>query len=221
MTPIDVKIGRVMSAIEYAGQTEDIVERVNAREEAERIVAAAQEQAQQMMKKAEARALEHEAQLKEIADQSLERFLNEDAVDMTARALGSLLEQARQIRADLDEAEIWVIPLIRLAIKRIFGTIPEEDILKGAVSQSLNEVRDRWDLVLRCHPALQRQLANIIEGDQKLHAAIREVQIDRSLEVEDIRLVTAQGILDIGVNTQIETFLRSVEHFLGEIPHAP
>ncbi len=220
MSAIDVKIGRVMSAIEYAGLTEDIAERVNAREEAEKIIATAQEQAQQMMQQAEARALQHEAQLKEIADQSLERFLNEDAVDMTARALGHLLEQARQIRADLDEAEIWVIPLIRLAIKRIVGTIPEEDILTGVVSQSLNEVRDRWNLVLRCHPTLQRQLANIVESDQKLQAAIREVQIDRSLEVEDIRLVTAQGILDIGVNTQIETFLRSIEHFLGEDPHA-
>jgi len=213
---VQLSEARLLTAKQFAKLSRELEERARARSEAEIMLAKAKEQADAIIAQAEKKAEEQERRLAEMSDEALQRFLNEDAIDISARALGNLLEHSKQIRKDLDQAQTWILPVLRTAFKRIIGNLPEDDVLAGSIAQSLNEVRDRWDLVLRCHPTLQKQLAQIVEEDSRLSAAIREVQVDRALTVDECRLVSGQGILDIGVNTQIETFLRAIEQFLEE-----
>ncbi|MEM8978516.1 MAG: hypothetical protein AAGD04_03470 [Pseudomonadota bacterium] len=216
MSMEEASIARVLTAADFAKAVKTKKQTEHAQSEAAQILAAAQAEAEQIVRAAEAKAAENEQRLKELSDQSLERFLNEDAVDATARALAKLMDQTATMRNELDDAKTWIVPIVRTAFKRIIGTLPTDDVLTGAIEQSLGEVRERWDLVLRCHPSLQRQIASVIEENPRLSGAIREVQMDRTLQLSECQLVSGQGVLDIGVDTQMETFLRALEQLLDE-----
>lgn len=175
------------------------------------IIALAEAQATQIEEAAHARNAAREAELQQVSDEALSRYLDTTAIDHAARAVQEMLDQSARIQHDFNDMAPWFRPLIRKAIEQIIGQLPEETVWTGLVEQALNEVRDRWDLVLRCHPSNQKFLTDVIEGSETLSRSLREVQGDRSLTVEDCFLVSGQGVLDIGLPTQLETFLRAAE----------
>lgn len=213
---VQVTRGSVLSAAQYSQALTDLDVAVEAGTEATQILQNAEAQAATIVERAETRAAEIERHLGDLSEESLSRFLKEDVVDLSAGALVQLFAQSRRIREDMDQADRWLRPLLETAISRIIGTFPQEDLLNRVLVQSLSEVRERWDLAVRCHPDLQELIADVVAEDSRLSGAIREVQVDRALGLDDLRLVSGQGILDIGVTTQVESFLRAVERYLAE-----
>lgn len=219
---IEIHDARVFTKAQHVALIQDRQAQAGDTAKAQDIVQEAQAQAQQIIAQAEARAAQMDRDLAAISDQALQRFLNEDVLNQTVEGLANLLTQSQRVREDLEQVETWIKPLIQTAVVKIIGTLPHDTVWTGLINQSLAEVRDRWELVLRCHPSRQTSLTQLIEAAPALSKAIREVQGDRSLGIEDCHLVTGQGVLDIGVETQINTFLDAVERALiaDEVSHA-
>lgn len=215
-TGIELTRAEVMSEAQFRQALTDLDVAAEAGTEAQKILANAEAEAAAIVARAQDHAAEVERRLADHSEESLSRFLNEDVVDLSAGALVQLFAQSRQIREDMEHADRWLRPLVETAILRIIGSLPQEQVMSAVLVQSLSELRERWDLAVRCHPSLQELISDVVSEDSRLSGAIREVQVDRALGLEELRLVSGQGILDIGVTTQVETFLRAVERYLGE-----
>ncbi len=211
--PVNLKVfsGAVVKAQDYHAQIAQKEQDAQDEKQAQDIIAAAKLRAAEIIAEAETRAAARDAELTQISDEVLQRFMNEHAIDDAARAVRYMVDLTARVREDFEDMSPWFRPLVRGAVEQIIGQMPEAEVWTGLVEQSLNEVRDRWELVLRCHPSRQAMLTELVASSDTLARAIREVQGDRDLSPLDCFLVSGQGVLDIGIETQLETFLRTVE----------
>lgn len=181
-----------------------------ARAEADRILSEAQDKADAMV-----------ADLVEASDAGLEKFLNEAAIDKTADALAKLLEHCTRIQADFDGARTWLLPIVETALQRIIADMPDKEVLRGTLTQSMAEVRARWDLTVCCNGAFLPLISEVLREEPQLAQIIREVQVDHSLSKGEVRIISAQGVFDISIDTQINAFVRGLEAFLEAQPAGP
>lgn len=183
-----------------------------ARSEASRILAEARAEAELIVAAAEQRAQQTEMHLQQISDETLMRFVNTDAVEETALAVQKLLEEASKVRADFDAFAPWMTAFVKATVARITDQIAPDDLWDGVVSQALVDIRDRWNIVLRCHPSresLFRAMKNRETG--ALAELINDLEVDRNLRCDECHLVTSKGVVDISVSTQVASVLRALD----------
>lgn len=183
-----------------------------AQEKAQAIRARAEAEADEIIAAAHARADDMDRELREIADEQLLRFVDTNAIDEAARAVQRTLSEAHRIAADFDAVTPWMTEFVKAALFRITGEMPREELWTAVIQQALSDVRERWDLKLRCHPTRVNLFTGIIKNSKDLSETISLVQPDRDLDVDDCLLVSANGVLDISISTQIVTLLLAIEH---------
>lgn len=206
---------RVVSLADFESAVADAKAISGAQAAADRIVADAQQRAAQILEAAEANATRQVQQLQNMSDDALQRFLDERAVEHVAIAIKSILDEHAKLKRDFDATTPWIAELVETAVRRIIGRMPEDEVYRDIIASSMSELRDRWDLVLRCHPDKELIVTQVISQNERLRAAFREVQSDRSMAENAVWIVSAQGVLECSIETQIAALLRVVSSGAG------
>lgn len=202
---------RVMSAADFQAAMEEKADRKRASTEATRLIEEAEARAAEIIAAAEAEADDVRAGLEKISEQELEKFVNTRALDEVADGLVTMVNEAQKVRRDFDDLKPWLTDLVGQALNRVLGTLPREEVLEQALVNTMAEMRERWDLILRCHPDLAPAFKDIVAHQPELADAIKEIQVDHDLDLDDCLLIGRQGILDVSVTTQVEAFTRALE----------
>ena len=211
MSDYPIHAGRILSAADHAAQQAAQSASETALRRADALIEDAQARAHRLIEEAEGRAQAREAELARLSDETLSAFVDERAVDELANAVILVLREVARIRTDFDALSPWLGTLLGAGLERIVGRLPPDEMWTGLLDEALGEMRDRWDLVLRCHPSEAERLGALIARAPTLARSIREVQPDRELEPGGCVLVGARGLLDVGVATQLAAVVRAVE----------
>lgn len=206
---------QILTAATFGAMQAEKIDTVAAQTEAERILAEARAEAEAIVAEAEAKAADVQEDLKLIADESLMKFVDTQAIDRVAQAVQQTLDEAQKVRDDFDAFTPWLRDFVTTAVTRITGQQPPEKLWGDVLTQALVDVRDRWDIVLRCHAACAPLFTHLLDQNPKLAGQIREVQIDRTLREDEVHLVTAKGVVDLSIATQVETVLRTIDEVKG------
>lgn len=211
---IRIHQGKIISADDYAARLADAAEVKAAQSDAVRIREEAEAEARRIIDAAQGRADEMDAEMRRIADQELGRFVETHAIDEAAKAVQEVLETAHRLRADFDQMTPWFGGFVQAAMEKITGELPRKKLWSGVVREGLKEQRERWDLKLRCHPALVDLMNEVLAEDDKLSEAITLVEGDRDIPRGTCHLVSKKGVLDISVKTQVKTLCRAIENMM-------
>ncbi|MEM6941346.1 MAG: hypothetical protein AAF943_17950 [Pseudomonadota bacterium] len=214
--PQSLPAPRVMSASDFEAALDAKVAKQRASEEADALLADAQAEAQRIIAAAEAEAEELREGIAKISEQELEKFVNTRALDEVADSLVAILNESARLRADFNGLKPWLSDLLRTSLDRVLNEMPERLRIESALTQTMNEVRERWDLILRCHPDLAPMFKEVIGARRELSGAIKEVQVDRDLTAQDCFLIGHQGILDISIATQVDALVRALEKMIAD-----
>jgi len=158
--------------------------------------------------------------VQQIADDQLERFIDGQAIEKAADSLREMLEATGTIRAEFDAFTPWLTDFVEASVLRITGALPPQTLWAGLIEQSLSDIRDRWNLVLLCHPTLVVHLKTAVSATPALREVIRDVHPDRTLGLEDCLIQSGQGITDISLSTQLGALVKALEKFPADSPDA-
>lgn len=219
--PIDLTVhtAQVLTAEDYTALQGRKSETEAAQSEAERILAEAHAQAESVQAEAEARAAaivaeaeekaaQLETDIRHIADASLERFVDTQVIDHAAEAIRHTLKELQKLRLDYEAFTPWMREFTLATIQKMTQHMPPETVWEGVLNQALMDTKDRWNLVLRCHSSYAKLFNSLVKTSPTLAGHISAVQVDRTLKEEDVHLVTANGVIDVSIPTQVDTVLR-------------
>jgi type III secretion protein L len=188
---------KVVSATEYQSVLD-----------AEGIVAAANEQAQQIL--ADARA-EYDRQKKQgyddgVADGQME--ISEEMVDVVSKSVDYF-----------SKLEGRVVELVSLAIKKVIGEMDDRDRITAIVKQALAVARTQAKVTVRVCPddvdAVNERLGEIMRP----YPAIQFVDVvsDSRLPSSGCILETEVGVVDASIDVQLKAIESSLSKFLGDV----
>ena len=113
----------------------------------------------------------------------------------------------------IEGLEKGISTLVGEALRRILGAMPPEDLMAGVVRQSLALARGQKQVVLRISPADEKtvnaRLADILREYSSI--GFVDVQTDGRLAQGSCILQSEMGIIDAGVETQIQAIINTLE----------
>lgn len=195
--------GRVIAAQDFAEAQKNEAEVKEATETAADIIARAEQRAAEIIANAEAR-------VQQIAQTELERFVDEEAIDNVAAGVQVMLNAAETIRDEFDAYTPWMLEFVETSVMRITGVLPAEKLWAGLIEQGVSDLRDRFNLVLHCHPTKLTELREAVAGSKFLCKSVRDVFPDRSLGLDECLIQSGQGITDISLSTQLAAVLKAL-----------
>ncbi len=182
----------------------------DARREADRIIAAAKAEADRVKAEVDAAWEAHESKMRSLADDQLMTFVDASRIEKSAKAFVDLLSTSRKVQSDFDDMSPWLHDVILTAVRQIIGDLPATERWQAVLGEALKSVRDRWDLTVRCHPGAVATIETLLAKDSEFFKSIQEVQADPGLAEEACLLVGANGILDLGVETQLQSLSEAI-----------
>lgn len=204
-------VGEVIPAKTFAAEQASVREAAQAQSDAARILEDAHAEAARIVEAAQARADDMDRDLQAVADAQLAKFADERAVDEMAIAVQAVLQTGIELRRDFDAFTPWMRSFVVQAVERITGTLPAEMLWSGLIHKSLVDIRDRWNLVILCHPERVTLLTEIIAVDAALSDAVKGVQPNRDLGLDECLIQSANGMTDISLKTQLVTLMLALE----------
>ena len=113
----------------------------------------------------------------------------------------------------IEGLEKGISTLVGEALRRILGSMPPEELMGKVVRQSLALVRGQKQVVLRVSPldeeAIKARLADILREYSSI--SFVDVQADGRLARGACVLESDMGIIDAGVETQIQAIVNTLE----------
>lgn len=131
----------------------DQVERRAARKEAQRIIHDAQQKARAIKQAALEEWDQHDKRMRSIASDQLDTFIDHSRLESSAAAVLSLADASRMVRDDFEEMSPWLVDLVRVLLTNVLGELGPEEKWTRLITQGLEAMESRWDLVLHCHPS--------------------------------------------------------------------
>lgn len=196
--------GRIIRAEDFEQQKKTESEIREAKGKAEDIIAAAEARAAEIIANAE-------ANVQSIADDQLERFIDVQAVEKAADGVRDMVMATDTIQRDFEAFTPWMIEFVEASVRRITGAAPQDAHWAGLIEQGLSDIRERWNLVLHCHPTMVADLKAVVSSTPSLSKAIKDVHPDRSLRLEDCLVQSAHGVTDISFSTQMAALVMAIE----------
>lgn len=183
-----------------------------AHDEAMQIVSEAQQEAARIVAAAEAQALAISNKMRDTSDAALARFMDVQAVENVAGTIESALRCTQDLRADFEAFAPWMTSFVRAAIMRIIHGMPPAQMWDGLLTNALREVPERWNLIIRCHPAQAPILRETVSSNAALDASIADVIPDNSLQRDACLIESNQGVTDVSIATQIVPLVYAIEN---------
>jgi len=205
---VTVHEAQILTADAYTALQTQKTEVTAAHDEAAEILAQARAQAAAIIADAEANAAQLETDVEQIADTTLLRFMDTHAIDEAADAIRHTLREAQRLRYDFEAFTPWMREFVVNAVARMTQQLPPEEMWEGVLSQALMDIKDRWTLVLRCNPSYAPFFTSLVKNSPSLAGHITAVQVDRDRKEEEVHLVSASGVVDVSIPTQVDTVLR-------------
>lgn len=203
--------GRVITQESFSERQRSSTAAIEAADEAVKILADAHAQAEVILDDARNRAVQEEIKIRQIANDELSHFVDTGAIDRAADAVRDIIKDGQKMRSDFVAFTPWMQDFVQATVQRITGAMPPADLWRGLISQALLDVRDRWDLVLRCHPQHVALIKSVIAADPSLKSAFQDVRGERSFEADKCLIESASGVIDISIPTQIVTLMFALE----------
>lgn len=168
---------------------------------ADQILSAARREAEEQRAEAEReQARRHQA--------GYEHGLEQARLEMATR----MLETVEYTVDYLSEVEHKFVDLVMAAVRKILGEFEETELTRRVVRQALQVVRNQPQATIRVCPAqadrLHQRLHEILAGYNSL--GMVEVVPDPRLEQGDCILETEIGVVDAGLETQLEALERAL-----------
>ncbi len=198
-----------MTARQYEKWQTDEQHVKSAEDQAREIIVKAEEEAERIRKTLAREVKEHKAQLRNVADSQLEQFVDQQRIEKSAQATYALLATSTRIRADFDAMEPWLTELLETTVRKVVGNIPASTFWTELLTAELQNMRDRWNLILRCAPEDMAELEKLRQTNEALMSVVKEVQSDPDLPPKSCLVINANGALDIGIETRLNA-LRDV-----------
>lgn len=133
-----------------------------------------------------------------------------------------VLEGRHKLDGELLAIEPRLSSIVFNSVRKIIGSMAEEDVCRGVISHALSSLREDTTAIILVNP---RDLAAMSSAVEKLpdhkRSAIRAVESDHALSPGECRLKTPDIVLDIGVETQMRALARrlALPHDISQTPN--
>ena len=137
-----------------------------------------------------------------------------EGIEEGRQAVGELLtETAIAAQAYWNRSERKLIAIVVDAVRRIIGEFDGVEAVAGVIGQLLGEVRDEGKIRLHVSPRQHRDIEKRILGVQGAGIAPVEVIEDAGIDVDACRIETELGVVETGVEAQIEALRSALEAY--------
>ena len=141
--------------------------------------------------------------------------------DGSAAAQQELAERMFELVAGsvdyLGNAEAQISRVVMTCLRKILGTLPEEDLVIGAARAALDDLRNEPRATLRVHPsvadAVRARKSEIMQGDSDV--AYLEIVGDDRMEHGGACLESDAGTVDASIEVQIKALEKVFRQRLG------
>jgi flagellar biosynthesis/type III secretory pathway protein FliH len=121
------------------------------------------------------------------------------------------------VHAKFDALSPWIENLVDASLRKILGDIPDPVILHKIVTQAITQNRRELKYILRAGEDIYEaalELAKDLESTD-FRGLILDVEVDRDLDAQSIILTSADGALDISLETQLNAVRAELASALG------
>lgn len=137
-----------------------------------------------------------------------------EGIEEGRQAVGELLtETAIAAQGYWNRSEKKLIAIVVDAVRRIVGEFDDVEAVAGVIGQLLGEVRDEGKIRLHVSPRQHRDIEKRILGVQGAGIAPVEVIEDAGIDVDACRIETDLGVVETGVEAQIEALRSALEAY--------
>ncbi len=139
-----------------------------------------------------------------------------EGIEEGRQAVGELLtETAIAAQGYWNRSERKLIAIVVDAVRRIIGEFDDVEAVAGMIGQLLGEVRDEGKIRLHVSPHQHRDIEKRILGVQGAGAGIAPVEVieDAGIDVDACRIETELGVVETGVEAQIEALRSALEAY--------
>lgn len=155
------------------------------------------EQAERLLREAQARAAQVEAEARRRGEEEGLR----QGRDLALKSLSLIMSNlnARFMAYENDLSQVVVV-----AVQRIIGQTPEAEVVNGAVRKALADLVDQTSIVLLVSPEERARTEAALAEGGGLPQTIREIRSDPALSPGDMILETNHGRYNIGLRSQLQ-----------------
>ncbi|MEL7093073.1 MAG: FliH/SctL family protein [Pseudomonadota bacterium] len=201
-------------------KAEDILARAERR--ADDIIGFATIQAERMTKAAQSAVAAMEQRIAAEAEETAERTAALLETKQQAIEALSAMEQVTAIAADYAQLDSWITDTVLSAVRSIVADMAPQDRCTGQIRAALARTKDRWNLVLSCHPDdYPMTLAAVAQGN--FEDAITNVICDATVAPGVCYLKSATDHVELNMPVQLEALHAEIAaslHQTGD-SHAP
>lgn len=155
------------------------------------------EQAERLLRDAQARAAQVEAEARRRGEEEGLRQGRDLALKSLSLIMANL--NARFMAYENDLSQVVVV-----AVQRILGQTPEAAVVNGAVRHALADLVDQTSIVLLVSPEERARTEAALAEGGGLPPTIREIRSDPALSPGDMILETNHGRYNIGLRSQLQ-----------------
>jgi type III secretion protein L len=170
-------------------------------------------QADELLKKAEEEAERVKLQAKEAFEQEKKLGYAQGLEDGRLELSEQMMDTVTKALDYLESLEGDMVTLVKEAIKKILGGLPDQEVITGVVRKALSLAQSQRRVILRVSnqdkPFVQEKLAEFMRD----YASIEFVDLvgDSRLNPGDCLLESELGVIDTGLGTQIKAISNTLD----------
>ena len=176
---------------------------VTAEREASRIIEDAKAIAEGLRQSHSDREAELEKRAHELNEAAFRECLDHENAVRRAAAAAEVLDEAARMRAEFDAVTPWLNELIQVCLRKIIGSMDKADVVAGAITEAVAELKARNGLSLRVAQKDIDEVREIAASHPNRFSAISSVYPDADLTEGTILLEGKGGFVDIGIEAQL------------------
>jgi flagellar biosynthesis/type III secretory pathway protein FliH len=153
-----------------------------------------------------------EREAEELADRTARKVREKEDAAATAAALA----QVSAIAADYRNLEGWLTDLIMAGVSAVIETMQPDERWSRAISRVLQDMAERRQLTLLCHPSDHSDLMKVV-ADSGFSDAISDVQRDPTVEAGRCYLKGRCNQVEIDLGAQVSSLRDALQESLAAV----
>jgi vacuolar-type H+-ATPase subunit E/Vma4 len=214
MTPDRPKFRAIRMSYPEFQASRDIT--ATARRSADRILQQARGIAEKVTADLDRREAQVNARIHEMTDDELRRFIDEQSLTASAKAMANMLYEASRIRAEFETMTPWLATLVETCVVKIIGQIDEDALIARMVAQGVSEMQADHALKLRVPGADHPRLLALAQDWPDAFMAVSVIMPDATVAEGEMVLEGAAGLIKLGLGGAMTATLANLETALRD-----